>query len=96
MSSDPWLDERLDGVPRRLAMSLRESVGDLEGAALAALRAAEQMSSDRRSSTDARAGAEPLLLADALITYACENALERGDPERVWSKLIERIGIEPR
>ncbi len=33
-----------------------------------------------------------LLDADALLTYACEAALEEDDPERRWTELLTRIG----
>ncbi len=87
-----WLDDRLDDglddVPEALAASLRGASNDLEQASADALDGAQALAR-------VRAGAEPLLTADALITYACQRALENESPEAVWTRLLERLGRAP-
>ncbi len=82
-----WLQDRLADVPEALASTLRDAPDDLVEASVAALDRAQSQAGDR-------SGAEPLLTADALITYACQRALEDERPERVWTRLLERIGQE--
>ena len=102
--TNAWIHDRLAGVPDDLAQRLREAPEDLASASLEALAAAERAVTDRTGSESAGvasvfprfAGAEPLLVADALITYACEQALEATDPMARWSSLLERIGRESR
>ena len=96
-----WIDDRLAGVPDELATLLRSTSDDLAAASLEALARAEDAAiggpasgGDARGHTSRRA--EPLLLADALITFACEQALEHADPEKHWAALLEQIGREPR
>ncbi len=89
-----WLDLRSPAPPPELAANLR---GDLSGradpdevpdvltdAALARLREA------RRRPGRVRASAFHLMAADALVTYACEAALEAADPEGKLVEILER------
>jgi VIT1/CCC1 family predicted Fe2+/Mn2+ transporter len=77
MTAAGWLQERIDGSPALLRSRLAEVVaglgekGDLAGALLAAAGAELE---GVRGRLDEREAAFDLLVADALLTLACEAA----------------------
>ena len=83
-----WLAAYAGPVPPQLAARMRQAAdhedagtgiaADLGAAALRCLGAAVPLG-------EQRAGALPLLAADALITCACEAAAEQGDLAAVWA-----------
>lgn len=92
-----WLGTRTptppDGLGRRLGvpagLSGRPLVDHLVDEALAALDRA------RASTGRVREAALDLLEADALLTYACEAALELPDPEGSLASILDRAAGEP-
>lgn len=92
---DAWVARRTPRAPEDLEAQLSEAVGgraasaeSLADVARALLEAAVSRPGRVRES------AFELLLADALVTYACEAALEQGDPTEVLGRLSE-VGRRP-
>ncbi len=88
MTSTGWLRQRLAESPEPLRHGLEEQIGRLEpGADIpdALLSAAWRLLDDVRARLDGREAAIDLLVADGLLTLACE-ASARSDPLR----LVER------
>jgi len=48
----------------------------------------------RRSPGKVRSSAWHLLAADALLTYACEAALEAAEPPRAFEEILRRAAAE--
>lgn len=95
MSPDRWLDARRPTPPDALRGHFPGGVGapasladELGGRALEALRRS------LRTPGRVRESAFDLLAADALLTYACEAALESPDPEGVLGAILRRIVVE--
>lgn len=93
-----WLDARAPAAPAELAARLR---GRLDASATEATIIADLGEAARASLVHARTGpssdrdrAFDLLLADALLTYACEAALDEEDVEASLSRIL-RIGAVP-
>jgi len=82
-----WLDARVPRSPGALTLTLGEA-GDvpdaLLGSAIAALSRA-------LAGEGEHAGAFELLAADALVTYACEHAVDAADPEAALLRILERL-----
>jgi hypothetical protein len=72
----PWLEGAED------AASTSEALGRLSGRALDLTLSAPGR---------VRESALNLLAADALITYACEAALEREDPEKALAAILDEV-----
>lgn len=90
MSGGGWVARRWPAPPADLGAAMTrvleaESEPDSE-AFHAAARAC--LSSARRSPGRVRASAFDLLVADALLTYACASALDAEDPEGAWLSLF--------
>lgn len=83
-----WLAGRSPAPPPDLAEAL--SVEDARGALEDALtiEAGERLAAARAKLGRVRASAFRLLEADALLTYACEAALEREDPEPALRRIL--------
>jgi hypothetical protein len=87
MTALAWFDERCAGVPANLAMRAREAVRAAAGPSAASDAAVTAVLLDAATACmDAalgygadRAAAADLLAADALLTWACEAAIEEGD-----------------
>lgn len=92
-STAGWLRNRHPAAPDDLGARVLESVptpevGSPERAdrLLAAARGPLRAALDRPGRV--RESAFDLLLADALVTYACEAALESGHPTRALERLV--------
>lgn len=89
---DAWLAARTPAPPRDLAEALRPLAdgpslhGVLADAGLGRLQQARARPGRVRDS------AFRLLEADALLTYACEAALESDDPEAALRRVLAAIG----
>jgi len=88
-----WLSRRSPSPPSELSEALYVDEGSdpvhlcLQIASVTRLKEAS-------SRPGARVGAFPLLAADALLTYACEAALESADPDVALAGLMD-IGEVP-
>jgi hypothetical protein len=80
-----WLSGRSPPPPPDLAAALRRHAS-LTEAGMSCLDAA------RARPGRVRESAFRLLEADALLTYACEAALESGDPEAALRRILSVIG----
>ncbi len=93
-----WLARRRPEPPDELADALRESlreVGKVEGATEDALGEAGlwRLEEARMRLGRVRESAFHLLAADALITYACEAALESDQPQDALFRILD-IGLD--
>lgn len=95
---DRWLDARRPKAPDELAESLRAGLDRSDGAGpiverltRGALGHFELMSLEHGKVRD---DAFHLLAADALITYACESALETDDVEGALTRILQ-VGSGP-
>ena len=93
---DAWLAARRPASPFELAATLREKLSgvDERGEVMAdtlsdTARACLQQAQSRDGRV--REAAFHLLAADALVTYACEAALESDDPEVTLLRIV-RVG----
>ena len=89
-----WLDERRPPPPPELRTALDESLGQAGGADLAAALgvATDRLLGRALSATGrVRDSAFALLVADALLTYECEAALDEEDPESALSGVLQRV-----
>ena len=87
-----WLAGRTPPPPEALGLAAPEGTGD--GAA--DLAAAGMDTLDRAlAGTGERGGAYDLLVADALLTYACERAAGAPDPEPELLLVLDRVGRRP-
>ena len=94
-----WLAARRPGPPDALAESLRDGLGAVSEVAGARVEALSEAGRARLEKTRARPGrvresAFHLLAADALITYACEAALESDDPQASLMRILD-VGAGP-
>lgn len=84
-----WLAGRTPPPPDALPLPVPDGAGDptvrLTEAGVQALERA-------LAGTGERAGAFDLLVADGLLTYACERAASAADPEAELLRIVERIG----
>lgn len=89
MSTAEWLSARDPAPPAPLRAALEEAVGTTSPDAreLAEL-ARRELAAAGRVSGRVRTSAFQLLTADALLTYACEAALEDDDPVAVLRALL--------
>jgi hypothetical protein len=90
---DGWLAERTPKPPADLA----ESLGTIPDGSTSVVEGLARAGSDRLADALARPGrvresAFRLLEADALLTYACEAALESEDPEAELGRILASIG----
>lgn len=76
-----------EALGRWLEGAALDGVEPLEGLTRAGLDA---LDSARATPGRVRNSAFHLLAADALLTYACEAALEEEDPARALTRLVER------
>ena len=92
MEARAYLDTRRPEPPEALARWLRafplQGVPPLEGIANAAMSSLDQA---RQAPGRVRGSAFHLLAADALLTYACESAMEEGDPDESLEGLLLRV-----
>lgn len=91
-----FLGRRMPPPPEALHRTLAErdldGVAPLEGLSREGLRELERaLGAPGR----VRESAFHLLAADALLTYACEAALDEDDPESRLSELMARAGARP-
>lgn len=97
-SMGAWLSGRRPEPPLDLARRLGDSAleeGSLPTASLAGAGRRE-LDAARRAPGRVRESALRLLAADALLTYACEAALEEADPATSLEALVRKAGgIEP-
>lgn len=94
-----WLAARRPGPPDELAGTLCDSLGGVSE--IAGPRAEALSEAGRARLEEARAhpgrvreSAFHLLAADALITYACEAALESDDPQASLLRILD-VGAGP-
>lgn len=89
---DAWLADRCPPPPSDLAAALQaETVGQPLDASLTAA-GLSRLDEARSRPGRVRESAFRLLEADALLTYACEAALERDDPEAALQRILSAIG----
>ncbi|HAY77914.1 MAG TPA: hypothetical protein DCY33_08700 [Gemmatimonadetes bacterium] len=90
MTEVNWLDEMHPSPPEGLRVRLKADMMQsgqearpdrLRDAARVSLETASARSGDRAAAFD-------LLLADAWITYACEAAMEREDPDAALDRIV--------
>lgn len=88
-----WLAARRPEPPEGLAAGL-ESVAGADGLLVDALTTAARARLDEARGRPGRVreSAFRLLEADALLTYACEAALESEDPETALRSILASIG----
>ena len=93
---DSWLSARRPASPFELAATLREKVSSVEEQGMtmadtlsATARACLQQAQSRSRRT--REAAFHLLTADALVTYACEAALESADSDATLDATLMEI-----
>ena len=94
-----WLEARRPRPPDELAGTLCDSLGvvsDVGGPRVGALSEAGRahLEEARSHLGRVRESAFHLLAADALITYACEAALESDDPQASLLRIID-VGAGP-
>ncbi len=89
---DSWLADRRPPPPRDLQSSLRVDHDD--GPLEVVLATAARISLDHARSRPGRIreNAFELLAADALLTYACEAALESEEPEAALLRVLVATG----
>ena len=87
-SSSTWMALRRPAPPPDLveALSLEEDGGAFED--VLTREAGARLSTARARLGRVRDSAFRLLEADALLTYACEAALERDDPETALQRIL--------
>lgn len=94
MTLQAWLDGRVPAPPADLRDHLSRELGvpgdESSTQRTRALADAAEHALDRARGRPGRVrdSAFELLAADALITYACESALEEENPEAVLAKLL--------
>ena len=90
-SVDAWLRERRPRPPDVLAASLEgPDVPGAERHQVLAERAVRALDRARAAPGPVRPSAFDLLAADALLTYACEAALETSEPSGALAWIFER------
>jgi len=89
---DSWLADRRPPPPRDLRSSLRvdDDGGSFDAVLATAARA--RLDDARSRPGRIRENAFHLLAADALLTYACEAALESEDPEAALLRILMATG----
>lgn len=89
---EPWLALRRPEPPSDLAGALRAAAAP--GARVEALTEAglARLDDARARPGRVRESAFRLLEADALLTYACEAALETDDPDAELRRILQVIG----
>ena len=100
MSLGDWLARRTPPPPEELRARIGkvlEATGDGDEPFPALASAAfEELDRARRSPGRVRESAFHLLSADALLTYACEAALDLPDPDTALRELVERAASSER
>lgn len=91
-SIEAWLAERSPAPPPSLASALR--IGSAKGPADRALTeaACARLDEARARPGRVRESAFRLLEADALLTYACEAALDAEEPESALHRILVAAG----
>lgn len=92
-----WLDGRAPEPPAPLSEALADDVVSLDDAETSLVDALATLAKARLSRARSRPGrvrtsAFDLLAADALLTYACEAALETDDPGAALERVLEACG----
>lgn len=92
-----WLAERRPAPPEQLATAVQQALAreDVEsGTGLETLVSAARTCLEEALTCPGRvrASAFSLLLADGLLTYACEAALDQADPDAVLLAMAEVAG----
>jgi len=90
--ADTWLRERSPAPPSDLAEGL--ALGGTEGPLVDALTAAALTRFERARAHPGRVreSAYRLLEGDALLTYACEAALDTDDPDGALRRILLALG----
>ncbi len=89
-----WLDRRRPAAPEELDRRLRPHVAGSAPPLEALVSATESALGAVLGAPDSRerAAAYELLAADALLTYACEAAIEGAHPEAALEGVLEHLG----
>ncbi|MHB1192538.1 MAG: hypothetical protein ACYC6F_05775 [Longimicrobiales bacterium] len=85
-----FLSRRTPPPPEALSARLLAGARGLEPTRGLTEQAVEELASSRARAGRARESAWHLLAADALITYACEAALDGADPPRALEELLRK------
>jgi len=88
-----WLGERRPPAPSELAAEVATGLGQGEPFASLLSASGRRLDEARARPGRVRDSAFSLLAADALITYACEAALESDDPEGSLRRIVE-VGFD--
>jgi hypothetical protein len=83
-----WLAGRSPRPPDALSLSVADGPGSVADTLIAAGALALERA---LAEAGERRGAFELLAADALLTYACERAVEAPDPEAELLRILERL-----
>ncbi len=84
-----WLSGRRPSPPEEVSDTLHVDAGNAPLHARLQAAAVRRLDESRSGARGAREDAFPLLAADALLTYACEAALESPDPDEALSSLMD-------
>jgi hypothetical protein len=85
-----FLSRRTPPPPKALAARLSTGAGVVEAVPGLTEQGMAELASSRAMAGRVREGAWHLLAADALITYACEAALDAADPPRALEDLLRK------
>ena len=92
-----WLEARRPSAPadlaERVTRSAREQPADVDRISALVREACDRLDAARARPGRVRESAFELLAADALVTYACEAALETDDPV-VSLREILSVGVD--
>lgn len=93
----PWLGARRPPAPADLAERVRRSVtehpADADRVTALVRAASDPLDAARANPGRVRESAFQLLAADALVTYACEAALEADDPVASLGQILS-VGVD--
>ncbi|HSW30843.1 MAG TPA: hypothetical protein VLH75_15260 [Longimicrobiales bacterium] len=90
MDARSFLSRRTQPAPEALAARLVAGASGVEAIWGLTDQAAGELASSRAMAGRVRESAWHLLAADALITYACEAALDGVDPPRALEELLRK------
>ena len=90
MDLGSFLSSRRPPPPAALGARLAAGGRDGEAGPALASQALEELARSRASTGKVRESAWHLLAADALVTYACEAALEGSDPPASLEELLRK------
>jgi hypothetical protein len=89
---EAWLARRTPAPPQGLAEAMRPLAAGTSLYASLADAGLDRLQQARARPGRVRESAFRLLEADALLTYACEAALESDDPEAALRRILAAIG----